>query len=261
MADRPRNDDWWLASDGRWYPPSLDPGEDRPSSSEPRDDAPMISSSFTLVVSIALFVASVILVGAAYAGLRYAWALQKYSGELSDPEKESLASVELTWASWTGLGLLALILTGVLVIGWTYSASRSLDNRGPIGRRWRGWWTIGSWLIPFGNFFLPKLVFNEIERIAEVPYGRVPIGEQWRTYPRSRIGDLWWLLWLGGVIPGQLIQILIGDPEGDAGRLAIMVNINSFTYAFFAGAGIALALLVRRIERSSRTASSASRGR
>ena len=56
-------------------------------------------------------------------------------------------------------------------------------------------------------------------------------------------------------------RVLLGDPAGDAGRLAIMVNINSFTYAFFAGAGIALALLVRRIERSSRAVNSAGRGR
>ena len=261
MADRPQNDDWWLASDGRWYPPDLDPGEDGPSTSDPQDSASAISSSFTSVVSIALSFASVILVVAAYSGFRYSSALQDYSGELSDPEKEALSSVELSWASWTVLGLLALILTGVLVVGWTYSASRSLDSRGPIGRRWRGWWTIGSWLIPFGNIVIPKLVFNEIERIAQVPYRHVPIGEQWRTYPRSWNGDLWWLLWIGGVIPSQFIQIMIGDPAGDAGRLAIMVNINSFTYAFFAGAGIALTLLVRRIERSSRASSSAGRGR
>jgi hypothetical protein len=252
MADRPRNDDWWLASDGRWYPPDLDPDADASSVSDRQDGASGISSSFTSVVSITLSVASAILAGAAYVGLRYASALQKYSGELSDPEKESLGSVELTWASWTALGLLALILTGVLVIGWTYSASRSLDNRGPIGRRWRGGWTIASWLIPFANLVLPKLVFNEIERIAQVPYEHVPIGEEWRTYPRSQLGNAWWLLWIGGVIPSQLIQIVIGDPTGDAGRLAIMVNISSFTYALFAGAGIALALLVRRIERSSR---------
>lgn len=252
MADRPRNDDWWLASDGRWYPPDLGPDADAPSFAGKPSDASVISSSFTMVVSIALSVASAILAGATFSGLRYASALQKYTGELSDPEKEALGSVELTWASWTALALLMLVLTGVLVIGWTYSASRSLDNRGPIGRRWRGGWTIGSWLVPLANLVLPKFVFNEIERIAQVPYGQVPIGEEWRAYPRSQLGDLWWLLWIAGAIPSQLTQIIVGDPTGDAGRLTIMVNISSFTYALFAGAGIALALLVRRIERSSR---------
>ncbi len=261
MADRPRHDDWWVASDGRWYPPSLSPEEDASGSSDLPKGGSGISSSFTLVVSISLSVASAILAGAAYAGLRYASALQKFSGELSDSESDALGSVELTWASWTGLGLLALVLTGVLVIGWTFSASRSLDDRGPTGRRWRGAWTIGSWLIPFGNLILPKLVFNEIERIAQVPYEDVPIDEQWQNYTRSQHGDLWWLLWIGGVIPSQVTQIMIGDPGSDAGQLAIMVNISSFTFALFAGAGIALALLVRRIERSSRTSSSAGQGR
>jgi len=252
MADRPRNDDWWLASDGRWYPPDLGPDADAISLPEQQGAASSISAPFTLVTTIALSITSAILAGAAYAGLRYASALQKFSGELSETEKEALSSVELTWASWTALALLLLILTGVLVIGWTNSISRSLDSRGPIGRRWRGGWTIGAWLIPIANLVLPKLMFNEIEKIAQVPYAQVPVGEEWKRYPRSQLGDLWWLLWLGGVVPSQMIQLVIGNPSEDAGRLAIMANISAFTYAMFAGAGIALALLVRRIERSSR---------
>ncbi|GMQ93582.1 MAG: hypothetical protein BMS9Abin12_1061 [Acidimicrobiia bacterium] len=252
MADRPRDDDWWLASDGRWYPPDLGPDADAVSLPEQQGSASSISPAFTLVTTIALSITSAILAGAAYAGLRYASALQKFSGELSESEKDALASVELTWASWTALALLTLILTGVLVIGWTYSISRSLDSRSPIGRRWRGGWTIGAWLIPIANLVLPKLMLNEIEKIAQVPYAGVPVGEEWRRYSRSQLGDLWWLLWLGGVVPSQMVQLVIGNPAEDAGRLAIMVNITAFTYVMFAGAGIALALLVRRIESSSR---------
>lgn len=217
-----------------------------------QDTDTAIPSTLTLVLSIALSVTSAVLAGAAYSGMRYASALQKFSGTLSDRETESLEPVELVWASWSALGLLLLIFTGVLVIVWTHATSRSLDNRGPIGRRWRGGWTIGAWLIPLANLVIPKLVFNEVEKIAQVPYGGAPIGEEWRTRPRSQLGDLWWLLWIGGVIPSQLIQIVVGDPTGDAGRLAIMLNINSLTYALFAGAGIALAFLVRQIERFSR---------
>jgi hypothetical protein len=252
MADRPRDNDWWLASDGKWYPPDLDPGDGTPGSLEERRSVSDISRRFTMVVAVALSLASVVLVGAAYAGLQYATALQKFSGELTDAETESLASTELTWAGWTAFALLLLVLTGILVMSWTFITSRALDNRGPIGRRWRGGWTIGAWLIPFANLVLPKFVFNEIERIAQVPYRGVPVGEEWRGYQRFSVGDLWWLLWLGGVIPSQVTQILLGDPASDAGRLAILVNISSFTYALFAGAGIALVFLINRIERSSR---------
>lgn len=204
------------------------------------------------MVSIALSVASAVLVAAAYAGLRYASALQKYTGQLPQSKDGPPGSVELVWASWTGLAILMLVLTGVLVIGWTHSTSKALDNRGPIGRRWRGAWTIGAWLIPFANLVLPKLVFNEMEKVAQVSHGDVPVGEEWRALPRSQLSDLWWLLWIGGAIPSQVAQIVIGDPSNDAGRLAILVSISSFTYALFAGAGIALVFLVRRIERLSR---------
>ena len=252
MADRPRDNGWWLASDGKWYPAELGPGDVPPEPTSTQRGATDISRPLTVVVAVSLSIASVVLVGAAIAGFGYASALQKFSGELSDAESDSIASVEVTWAGWTGLALLLLIITGVLVMTWTYSASKSFDARGPIGRRWRGGWTIGAWLIPFANLFLPKLVFNEIERISQVPYGHVPIGEEWREYPRSQLGDLWWLLWLGGVIPSQITQILLGDPASDAGRLAILVNISAFTYALFAGAGVSLVFLIRRIERSSR---------
>jgi len=252
MADRPRNDDWWLASDGKWYPADLGPGD--PSLHEPtmRRAASDISRALTLAVEFALAAASAVLVAAAIAGFGYASALQKFSGVLSDAESGSLETVELTWAGWTGLALLLLVLTGVLVMAWTYRASKALDARGPIGRRWRGAWTVGAWLIPFANLVLPKLVFDEIEKIAQVPFGNVPVGDAWREYSRFQLGDLWWLLWLGGVIPGQITQFLLGDPASDAGRLAILVNISSFTYALFAGAGVALLFLIRRIERSSR---------
>lgn len=252
MADRPRDDGWWLASDGKWYPAELGPGDIPPVPTSTRKGATDISRSLTVVVAVALSIASVVLVGAAIAGFGYASALQKFSGELSEAERDSIASVELTWAGWTGLGLLLLIITGVLVMSWTYSASKSLDARGPIGRRWRGAWTIGAWLIPFANLILPRLVFNELEKISQVPFGDAPVGEEWRAYQRFQLGDLWWLLWLGGVIPSQITQILLGDPASDSGRLAILVTISAFTYALFAGAGVTLVLLIRRIERSSR---------
>jgi hypothetical protein len=252
MADRPRDDGWWLASDGKWYPAELGPGETPPEPTSTRRRATDISRRLTTVVIVSLSVASVVLAGAAIAGFGYASALQKFSGELSDAERDSIESVEIAWAGWTGLGLLLLIVTGVLVVSWTFSASKALDARGPIGRRWRGGWTIGAWLIPFANLLLPKLVFNEIEKIAQVPFGQVPVGEDWREYPRFQLGDLWWLLWIGGVIPSQITQFLLGDPASDAGRLAILVNISAFTYALFAGAGVTLVFLIRRIGRSSR---------
>ncbi|MDK1025947.1 MAG: DUF4328 domain-containing protein [Actinomycetota bacterium] len=252
MADRPREDDWWLASDGKWYPPNLGPGVEAARIQERQDSGTAIRPTLTTALSIALAVASAVLLVAAYSALQYASALQKFTGSLSDQEIESLASVELVWASWSAVALFLLVFTGVLVIVWTNTTSRSFDNRGPIGRRWRGGWTIGAWLIPLANLVIPKLMFNEIEKIAQVPYRGVPIGEEWRMRQRSQLGDLWWLLWIGGAIPSQLIQAVIGDPVGDAGRLAVVLNINSLTHALFAGAGISLAFLVRRIERFSR---------
>ena len=250
MADRPRESDWWLASDGKWYPPDLESepaGTDAPGRPVRRTT---VAATHTTAVSVMLVVASAALLGSAYSGFRYASSLQKYSGVLSDADTASLESVELIWASWSALAIFFLVVTGGLVIRWTYLTSRRLDGHGPIGRRWRGGWAIGGWLIPIANLVLPKLVCDEIERIAQVPFADVPIGEEWRSYSHSQLGDLWWLLWIGGVIPSQAVQFMLGDPAADAGRLSVVLTVNSISHAMFAGAGVALAMLLLRIDRS-----------
>ena len=61
------------------------------------------------------------------------------------------------------------------------------------GRNWRIGWTIGGWFIPAAQFVIPKLVMNEIERIARTP--RTAIRQ---ANPDSRLrvlgtGTFWWV--------------------------------------------------------------------
>lgn len=148
--------------------------------------------------------------------------------------------------------MFALVITGVVLLMWTFQTSRAFDHRGATGRRWRGAWTIGSWFVPFASFVLPKLVFNELERISRVPFTGDEIGEAWKDETRSAVGDLWWLLWIVGLFSYQATQVLLSDPGVDAGTSAVAASLSGVSHAVLAGAGVALVLVVRRIESDSR---------
>jgi len=252
LADRPR-DDWWLASDDKWYPPDLRPdvGITEPETWVPhshRTSGTTVPRTLTKLLVWALLATSIFLVVAAFFGLRHAATVRSAT---STPG--SIETAEFVALGWSGIAVLGILVSGLLVIVWTFQTSKSLDARGTTGRRWRGGWTIGSWFIPIASLVLPKLVFNELERVVQVPYTGQPIGETWKTMSRSQLGDVWWLLWVAALIPLQIVQVLAADQIDDGGTIAMVATVTAISYALFAGAGVALAFVIRRIEQASRS--------
>ena len=248
MADRPRNDDWWLASDGRWYPPELrsDADGNEPSASDTHDGSRVISAALTNATSIAVALSSSLFVVAAFFGFRVAADIRE-SGEVLSAVGEPATANEVAFGAWLSFGLLAFVIAGVLVIAWTYTTSKALDARGATERRWTGGWAIGSWLIPIANFVLPKLVFNEIEKAAQVPHRGEDIADSWRSETRTQLADLWWGLWVTGVVASQVAAILASSEDAPASALADGLTINSVGLLVMAGAGVAFVLVIRRI--------------
>ena len=252
MADRPRDDTWWIASDGKWYPSTLQPDANVESGAtvEPvstTSGSTAVPRSLTLVVTTAVAAASGAFAVAAFYGVRY-WS-ELGSASTSAQIQASAKEVFLGWSSFA---LLAMVVSGGAVLAWTYQTSKAFDARGASGRRWRGWWTIGTWFIPFASFVLPKLVFNELEKIAQVPFTGDDIGEVWKEETRSTVGDLWWLLWVVGLFMFQTTQVFLTDPAIDSGTIAVASLLSGVAHAVLAAAGIALVVVVRRIESTSR---------
>lgn len=251
MADRPRDDTWWIASDGKWYPQALQPDADTTSvaATEPTSadsGSTAVPRVLTLVVTMALAAASAAFAVAAFFGIRSGSALSSASVSAQDQ-----ASAEEVFLSWSSFALFAMVVAGVLVLGWTYLTSKAFDARGASGRRWRGWWTIGAWFIPFASFVLPKLVFNELEKISRVPFTGDDIGDRWKEESRSSVGDLWWLLWVAGLFMFQMTQVFLTDPAIDPGTIAVASSLSGVAHAVLAAAGVALFFVVRRIESAS----------
>jgi len=252
MADRPRDDTWWIASDGKWYPPSLqpDPTAERVLAVEPAlpsRGSSTVPSVLVRIVTAALAATSAAFAVAALLGLRYGSVLRSTS---SSAEDRSLA--EGLFLGWSTLALFAMVATGVIVLAWTFQTSKAFDARGPENRRWRGAWTIGAWFVPLASFILPKLVFNELEKISQVPFTGDDVGDRWKEEARSGLGDLWWLLWVVGLFMYQMAQVFLTDPTVDPDTVAVASSISGVSHAVLAAAGVALVFVVRRIDSASR---------
>lgn len=252
MADRPRDDAWWIASDGKWYPPNLQPDLSAAHVVDAQSPRALVGSAvvprlLTRIATGALVATSITFVVAAFLGLQYGTALR--SASVSD---ESRASAEEVFLGWSSLAVFAMVVTGALILVWTFRTSKAFDARGATNRRWNRGWTIGSWFIPLASFVLPKLVFNELEMISQVPFVRDEIGDQWKEESHSAVGDLWWLLWVVGLFLFQATQMLLTDPAVDAGTVDIATSLSGLAHAILAAAGVALVVVMWRIESTSR---------
>ena len=253
MADRQRDPDWWLASDGKWYPPDLRteevafaPDTWEPHAEEPEQET-AIPPALTKIVVWGLVGVSILLLVAAFVTFQYSALIRSSSDE------SVIEDARLVADGWAGFAFFGLFVIGGLFLAWTLRTSRIMDARGATGRRWRGGWTIGSWFVPFASLILPRFVFAELEKIVQIPYRSESIGDTWKSMQRSPLGDLWWLLWVGSLVALQFVQIVTLDPVEDGGTLAMIAAISAIGYATLAGAGVTLALVVRGIDRSSRS--------
>ena len=248
MADRPRNDDWWLASDGKWYPPELAPGAEGAvdSGASGQADATGISSALTNAVSILVGVASGLLLVAAFFGFRYATEIGALGDDAALVDRDPTTS-EIAFVGWSFLAGVVVIVAAVTSLVWVYSTSKAGDARGATDRRWRGGWTIGSWLIPVANLVLPKLVFNELEKIFQVPFRGVPIEGEWRAEERTQLADLWWALWAASsLVSGASLFISPSDPlTGSA--MSTAANVGAMSMLLNAASGVFFVMVVRRI--------------
>ena len=210
-----------------------------------------IRPGLTRVVSAVVAGTSVVLAVAAFFGFRLAPRVR--SGEVDISAYDAVpSSAEVAYAAWSMAAILAFVLSGVLVIAWMHTASKAMDARGPDGRRWKGGWAIWGWIIPIGNLFIPKLMFGEVERIAQEPFDGESVEGGWRERTRTGLADVWWGLWVAGLLVSQVGYLISGEGLEEAEVAATSIQLGSASFAVFAAAGIVLSLVVRRTEVFSR---------
>jgi hypothetical protein len=230
MSDTSQGPGWWLASDGRWYPPHLAPGAQPPQTppTVPAASGPSVSRSLTQATQIVFgFVGGlellvVVAVLRARSAFATAWDASWDMGAWNDA-----VAADERLASFERLALIAQIGAVVLLIVWMWRAHRTGDRLQPGDRDWAKGWTIGAWIIPIANFVLPRKVLSDIERVARAPRDGGKVSMAWRTTKTLPVGQLAWLLMVGGAltsrVAGQMMASAVEDfdPAGAESAYAV----------------------------------------
>ncbi|MBN2114492.1 MAG: DUF4328 domain-containing protein [Acidimicrobiia bacterium] len=208
MSDRPQGEGWWMASDGKWYPPESRPAP--PSAPAPpwaAARATRLSPGLHTAVRVFLYLTAgaaglaVVALGNAIPKMHDWWTAP--AGSDAD-ELAAWQEASDLWAVAAGFVGLAGLVLFILLLVWGSQAYRSLEPTGAGGRSWSPGWAVGAWFIPIAALIIPRLVLSEIERMAHPDNGPSPIGERWRQQPLLGAGVAWWVLLLAAGVTGTI---------------------------------------------------------
>lgn len=127
-------------------------------------------------------------------------------------------------------GFLAGVTVAVLMIIWLYQAYRAAAQRGGTNLSWSSGWAVGAWFIPVANLILPKLVFNETERLTSPDAGAPPVGDRWRPARLLGVGNVWWVLWVAGLVLWT-VGFTLAEGQIDDEKLRTLLDFNADQYA------------------------------
>jgi hypothetical protein len=203
MSDTSQGPGWWLAADGRWYPPELAPATPdgptpgawpgaipawdpyrTPAASVPAGLATALRVTFYVVAGLTVVRALLSVVGwIAFSRFEDGYGRGRYD------TWRNVALVEGGWGLVVGIANITLL---VLVIVWSWKAHRAVTDLG-AQQSWRIGWTIGGWFTCCAAIVIPKLVLNGIERGALSPRRDGRVRARWDVLGTEPIGWLWWL--------------------------------------------------------------------
>jgi Domain of unknown function (DUF4328) len=81
----------------------------------------------------------------------------------------------------------SMIISFVLFLAWVYLASRNLPALGVAGLRYRPGWSVGWFLLPIANVFMPYLVIKELWQASSGGFGT-----DWRSKRIPLVPAAWW---------------------------------------------------------------------
>jgi hypothetical protein len=221
LSDIQASPEWWLASDGKWYPPQsraatqpvapqLWPGATgayAPVASYQTyiQSRPTVSPALAGWLQGILWVTAAIAAVAAVIGVNALTAFDRFWEAPIDSRAEERAYDQWIGADdalngATGLMMLTWIAAFVLLLVWMNKAHKATQTLSPGPRAWSSGWTIGGWFIPLAQFVIPKLVLNEVERIVTAPRSSGVVNPNWRQQSTSALGWLWWVAFSAAAI-------------------------------------------------------------
>jgi Domain of unknown function (DUF4328) len=114
-----------------------------------------------------------------------------------------------------------------------HRAHRNASQLGSAERRFSSGWAIGSWFVPFLNFWRPKQVVDDVWR------GSDPEGSR-----STELIPVWWGLFIAAGIVGNIASRI---PSTTLDDLRIQNTVDLVALVLSVGAAIAAVMVVRRI--------------
>jgi len=205
MSDRPQGEDWWLASDGRWYPPQSQPAPPPAPLPPAAYYAPQptgVSRGLSTSVRVFMFFTAAAALLAAVAQILE---IPKFDAYIEAPgvapaEYDAWGDAANLSGGALGFAFLGVLVLWILLMVWGSQAHRSLSRFGPSRLSWSPGWAVGAWFIPVANAVIPRLVFNEIEKVSDPENGVPPVGDHWRPRALAGTGLGWWIFYVAGYV-------------------------------------------------------------
>lgn len=201
-----------------------------------------MSVGLTLAVRVAMYAVAAFSLASAIAALNEISAFDELMSRLLDVTSADLAAAEQLSEGFVGLSFWVGTAAAGATIVWWYRAYRAVVARGTEGLRWSPGWAVGGWFIPIGNVIIPKLVLNEIDRVSGAGHDH-----EWRSRPVTPLTNVWWAVWVGGVVLsvwGALTvagQTVAAEFDASTYRTGLVVGAAGFavsTVAGFLGAAV-----------------------
>lgn len=279
MSDTQRGPGWWLASDGRWYPPESRaqplPPPPGVASTSPVQAPPLaqyppvlqapypyarptqllrgVSTGLGGTIQGFLWAAAGLAALAALMSIAALTAFNSYWNSPVGSRAESSAyddwiAFDDALSGFAGFTAICGIVLFILLIIWMHKAHTTTQQLWQGSRQWTSGWTIGGWFIPIANLVIPKLVLSEIERIALAPRVGGAVDASFKTRPTLAVGKLWWTGIVVGWVFNLVASALSGDEASDT-DLRVGYVFNALGLAALAASGVFGALYVRRLGR------------
>lgn len=139
--------------------------------------------------------------------------------------------------AFIGLGSLAAIAVGILLIIWTRRITGNLLPFQPALELGTGW-AVGSWFVPIINYWFPLRIWNQTWRATD-PAIAPPIGWQWKGLPVPPTHIIAWITPFIAAIVLALGLTLLESPEDE-----INVNVGNIFFISIMLDTVAKAVLI-----------------
>jgi hypothetical protein len=242
MSDVSQGPGWWLASDGRWYPPELAPAMPGTAPQPQWWGVPQMTASVNGGLATAVRVVFHVVAAMSVVSLLTnvaAWiTFASWRSGQGDGDWDAWRNATIVQGLWGFLAGAAGLLLLVLVIIWSWQAHRTVTALG-AEQKWRIGWTIGGWFVCCAALVIPKLVLNGIERAALSPRRGGRVRARWDVRSTIPIGWVWWF-----ALIGSFLRFDFSTSGSGSGRALALQNAASITNAYGFGVFNALCAAV-----------------